>query len=476
MTFKLNDMRQLVFLFLFFPSLVLAQVELSLSSCKEMALQNSQQLRIADRQQQKAIYEVRRYRADFYPKVSLVGLGFYHQRKYDYSLKGGYLPVYKSGNDGKLEPDVMINPETLQPLIGSDGQPIFNLYAFLPDMKLQLNLRGIYSTGVQLEQPIYWGGKIRIAHQMAEIGEDIATKNVRFCRSEVLLETEQAYWQLLREEEQLLAVQKYRAVLQELLKNLQEAEAVGMVTSNETLKAMVRYNEANLMVQQSQNGRTLARMNLCRLVGLSLETELHLQDSLSEQVDPQIWQWDTTIQARPDYDLLKYEVELKSRQVVLQRADFLPQLGISLGYGYSGGLKLNGEGENGATLMALATLKIPIFYGGAGRHKVRSARMDEEISQLNLDKSVQLMQLEVASARYNLQDAQYRVVMARQALAQANENLKVSTDQYQVGTENLAALLEAQAQWQNAYSQWIDAKALLHVGVSIYLKSIGKLE
>ena len=66
--------------------------------------------------------------------------------------------------------------------------------------------------------------------------------------------------------------------------------------------------------------------------------------------------------------------------------------------------------------------------------------------------------------------------MARNALSQAKENLKISNDQYQVGMENLTALLEAQAQWQETWSQWIDAKALLHLRVSQYLKAIGKLD
>ena len=61
-------------------------------------------------------------------------------------------------------------------------------------------------------------------------------------------------------------------------------------------------------------------------------------------------------------------------------------------------------------------------------------------------------------------------------MLQARENLKISSDQYQVGMENLTSLLEAQAQWQEAWSQWIDAKAMLHLGESAYLKAIGKMD
>lgn len=453
-----------------------AQVDLNLEMCREMALQNSKEIRIAGKQQQKAAFDVKMYRANYLPKISAVGVGLYNQRKYNYKLKGGYLPTYKPGANGQLEPNVMLDPATQQPVIGADGNPVFNEYAFLPDIKLELSLRGAYSAGVQLEQPLYMGGKVRAAHLMAKIGEDIAAENVRFNRSGMLLETDRAYWQLMRVEEQVLAAAGYRAVVQELLKNLKDAQAVGLSMSNDVLKAQVRCNEADLMLQKARNGQVLARMNLCRLIGLDLQTEVRLQDSLSETVNPAIWGLDSSVAQRPDYNMLTSEVELKGRQVALDRADFLPQIGVTAGYGYGGGVKLNGDDEASASFTALAAVKIPVFHWGEGRNKVRSARMEEEISRLNLEKSADLMQLEVTSARFSLQDAQTRVVMAHNALLQAKENLKISTDQYQVGMENLTSLLDAQAQWQQAWSQWIDAKTALHLCVSAYLKAIGKLE
>lgn len=470
-------MKKYIFFFLMLlPCLGFAQVDLSLGMCREMALQNSKEVNIAGKQQEKAAYDVKMYRADYLPKISAVGLGLYNQKKYNYKLKGGYLPTYKPGADGQLEPDVMIDPQTHSPVIGPDGNPVFNSYAFLPDIKLQLGLRGVYSAGVQVEQPIYMGGKVRTAHEMAKVGEDIARENIRLSRSDMLLETDQAYWQVVRIGEQASAALKYREVVKELVKNLQDAQTVGMTTSNDVLKAQVRLNEADLMVQQAQNGYILAQMNLCRLIGLDLQTRLNLLDSLSETVNPVIWTLDSAVSQRADYQMLMRQVDLKERQVALDRADFLPQIGVTAGYGYGGGLKLNGDDEASATFTAMAGVKIPVFHWGEGKNKIRSARMEEEISRLNLEKSSDLMELEIVSSRFSLRDAQTRVVMARNALAQASENLKTSTDQYQVGMEDLTSLLEAQAQWQQMWSQWIDAKASLHLSEASYLKAIGKLE
>ena len=64
----------------FLPVIVPAQVDLNLRLCREMALESSKEVSIADKQQQKAAYEVKMYKADYLPKVSAVGFGLYHQK------------------------------------------------------------------------------------------------------------------------------------------------------------------------------------------------------------------------------------------------------------------------------------------------------------------------------------------------------------------------------------------------------------
>lgn len=260
-----------------------------------------------------------------------------------------------------------------------------------------------------------------------------------------------------------------------MVQNIGDAEEVGMTSSNEVLKVKVRYNEAELMLQKAENGLVLSRMNLCRLIGLDLHTEIVIRDTLPETITPGILGEGEDITERPDYHLLKKEVELKQQQIQLTRSEFLPQIGVSVGYGYGGGLELNGKSDANASLNAMASVQIPVFYWGEGRNKVRAAQTEQEMTQLNLEKSAQLMELEVASTRFNIKDAQKRIEMCRDALAQAKENLRISQAEYEIGTESLSNLLEAQAQWQDAWSQWVDAKAILQLSETEYLKAIGRL-
>ena len=97
---------------------------------------------------------------------------------------------------------------------------------------------------------------------------------MRLNRSQVLVELEQAYWQCIRVRELVLVARKYKEVVGELVKNLEDAQQTGMTSLNNVLKAQVKFNEAVLQLQKAQHGQELSRMNLCRMVGLDLETRI----------------------------------------------------------------------------------------------------------------------------------------------------------------------------------------------------------
>lgn len=461
---------------LFGVSTLQAQVmELDLQTCRKMAVENSRKLQSARQQGLKASYEKNSYRANFLPKVSATGLYAYVQKKMEYKINGGYLPVYQAEDIGQALPLNSIKLNNGQPVIGADGMPVFNQYAFMPDINLAIGLRNVYSVGLTVEQPLYMGGKVRSAFRMAAIGKEMADLNIKYSWAEVITEADEAYWQYVRVKEQAKVAETYLRVVEELVKNVGDANQTGMASQNDLLKAQVKQNEAELLLSKATNGLALSGMNLCRIIGIDLHSSLAVQDSLQEDILPGILASNDDISARPEYNLLEKQVELKEKQVALTRSDFLPQFGVAATYGYGDGITLNGESEGLATFAAMASLKVPIFSWGEGRNKVKAVKAEEEIAKLQQEETVQLMQLEVARARYNIDDAQKRVNLTHKSLAQARENLQDSKNRYEVGMETITEYLEAQAQWQKAWSDWIDARAELRLSETYYLKATGRL-
>ncbi|MDE5639917.1 MAG: TolC family protein [Odoribacter sp.] len=452
---------------------VSAQMKVDLRKCREMALESSRKMAVAEKQVVKAGYDRKAYRANFFPKLSAMGMYAYMQKEYSFKIKGGNLPTFIPGENNALLPNYLYHNG--QVVMGADGRPVFAQYAYMPDIALTMGLDHAYMLGGLLEVPVYMGGKIRNAYRMASIGTEMAELNLHYNRAGVIAEADEVFWQYVRLQEMELSAQKYKEVVKELVKNLTDSRQMGMISRNDLLKAQVKLNEAELLYQKTQNGKRLAGMNLFRVIGLDLNTLLEAVDSLKGGVTPGILEDEITVTQRPEYSILDKEVELKQKQVELTRSDFLPHLGVSVSYGYTDGISVNGESEGVASFMAMASLKVPVFHWSEGRNKVKAMRAEQEMSELKKEDASRMMLLEATKARFSVEDAVTRVKLTANSLLQAEENLAESKNRYEVGMETLTAYMEAQAQWQKAWSDWIDAKAELRLSETGYLRATGRL-
>ncbi|RCW34517.1 TolC family protein [Marinilabilia salmonicolor] len=452
-----------------------AQVELNQQKCREMALDYSRQIKISENRHQQAVLSGKIAKAQHLPKLSASGLYFYKPDPLEYSLEGGYLPTYTPGPNGEMQPNVQINPNTGAPVTGPDGNPVFNMYAMMPDMNLNIGLEGVTTAGVQIEQPVYMGGKIRTANKLANTGIEVSKKQMDLKKSEVIANVDAAWFQYLAVKEKHLAANEYKILLDSLKATIEATNREGMATRNELLKVQVKRNEAILLKQKANSGLQLAQMNLCRLIGLPLDTNLII-DAPEETTLPDIQIIEDNNPAdRPEYQLLNDAIEAKQYQEKMARAGMLPQIGISAGYSYLGGLKINGQETDEMAFSAMASVKIPIFKWFEEQNKLSKARLETEVARMELEENEKLLQLDIARARFNLEESFTRLQLTEKALEQAQENLETSESLFEEGMEPLVNLLEAQVQWQKAESEYIDAKTSVKLMHTYYLKATGHL-
>ncbi|MBN2484624.1 MAG: TolC family protein [Bacteroidales bacterium] len=459
-----------IFFLLFFALAATAQEQLSLQKCRELALQSGHEILVAEKNILKAGNEKAAMRTLFLPSVSASATGIYLKDNFETEI---YLPTATPNPaTGELQPNIMVDPLG-QPVIGPDGNPVFNLYAWLP---LELSLQGAYLAGVQAEQPVFAGGKIITANKMATIGSEIARQNLLMQQANIIASADQAYWLYISVSEKLKLAENAATMLKELVKKASDAYETGMASENDYLKAKVEYNKALLNVQKASSGLELARMSLCRITGMPYSTQLFLTDTLAEMtIALPAGTEDENIANRPEYKLLESTVALEDQKVNLARADFLPQAGIRAGYSYLGGVEFAGSDYSNTNLSVMASVKIPLFHWGEGMKKVSSAKVSKDIKQLELENAARLMQLETEQARFNLNHAALQIEIAENALGQATENLRISNDNYELGAETITDLLIAQTSWQQAYSELIEAKANYKTQETLYLKAAGKL-
>src|SRR5690625_6890205 len=92
---------------------------------------------------------------------------------------------------------------------------------FVPDITLELKLNQTYNASVVEEQPIYTGGKIKTAHKMAEKGREMAEANVALSEIEVLVLSDEAYWNVVKVKALIESAVQYKETLEELHRMVQ---------------------------------------------------------------------------------------------------------------------------------------------------------------------------------------------------------------------------------------------------------------
>ncbi|MBQ4056503.1 MAG: TolC family protein [Bacteroidaceae bacterium] len=433
-----------------------AQETLTLSKCRAMALENNKQMAAAIKQTQAARYTEKSYWANFFPNFTASGSGLHSTMNGSFNIPGGNLPTFIPDATGQFLPN--------------------NGFAYFPGIDLNYKVRTIYMGGLQVEQPIFMGGKIKAAYKMATLGKQMAQLNENLTSTDIILETDQAYALMIKAQEMNKVAESYHAVLQELMKNVQSAYKHGLKSKNDVLKVQVKLNESELSIRKAQNALRLANMNLCHLIGKPLNETLHISDDfpiIELQSETQI----NDITARPEYNILDKQVDLAKQQVKLTRSELMPQIGIRGSYDYIHGLKVNEQTMfDKRNFFVLLNVSIPIFHFGERINKVRAAKMKLEQTRLEQADLNEKMLLELTQSANNLDEAKLEAELADQSLLQADENRRISKGEYEAGLESLADHLEAQALWQQAYENKVDAHFQLYLNYVKYLKAAGQLK
>lgn len=461
---------QYTILFCFLVLFGHAQMVLSLEECRKMALENSRDIQMAEKTIEKATAEQAAMRSYRLPSLSGSATGVYLK---DDFKKEMYLPtVVPDLATGSLVPNIMVDPFG-QPVVGADGMPVFNSYAWLP---LEISLQGAYLAGISVEQPLYTGGKISAGNKMAAIGREMAGYNLELQKMNVLEEVDQAYWLYVSVKEKVKLAEKAVEMLGQLHEKVNHAFETGLVHQNEVLKVQVQQNKAELDLQKARSGLQLTRMSLCRMIGVSFDTPIVAADSLIDFSIPILEQLGgEDVSARPEMKVLRKTVAMEEQNIRMVQSDYLPTLGVSAGYNYIGGIKISETSYDKGNAMLLASLKVPVFNWGQGKNKIASARASKEMKELELEKNQKLLELQMEQARLNLQDAILRIEISEKALEQSNENLRISNDNYELGFETLSELLVARVEWQKTFSELIDAKTDCKIKETTYRKVTGRL-
>lgn len=122
------------------------------------------------------------------------------------------------------------------------------------------------------------GGKIVAYNKITKYAEQLAESQHATGMQDIILSTDQAYWQVISLINKKKLAQSYLQLVSQLDSDVDKMITEGVATKADGLSVKVKVNEAEMKLTQIDNGLSLSKMVLCQLCGLPLNDEIRLAD------------------------------------------------------------------------------------------------------------------------------------------------------------------------------------------------------
>lgn len=309
--------------------------------------------------------------------------------------------------------------------------------------------------------------------QYAQIAANLNQNNAI---QQVILQVQQAYYQVLGLQAQVTANQESLQQAQTSLTVTEALRANGVAVIGDVYQAQSSYSQMQLNLQTSVGSYQTALGQLVTTMGLPVDTSiqlvpLHNPPSI-EQITrsmPQLLA--TAEQNRPD--LLASEATVKENVANLQatKDSVLPQISIDASATPGGYL----SSTTGTTVIAALTVSVPLFTGFQYTYNVKKAQAQLLEAQASRDQLNQQVQQQVWQAYYALKTAEQNVGTAQTLLKSSLQASDQALGQYKSGVGDILAVLTTQTTLANARLQAIQAKLNWYTALAQLAAAVGTL-
>ena len=469
--------------------IVKAQTSLSLDSCRALALTNNKDLLISHEKINAAHYQRKAAFTNYLPNFSATGAYMRNQKEFsllnnDQKAALSGLGSNLAGPIGQAAAGIIATYPELAPLIsslsGSLPAALDQAGNSLVDA-LRTDTRNVYAGAITLTQPLYMGGKIRAYNKITKYAEELARQQHNGGMQEVIMSTDQAYWQVISLVNKKKLAEGYLKLLQQLDSDVEKMIAEGVATKADGLSVRVKVNEAEMTLTKVEDGLSLARMLLCQLCGLDLSSPITLADENMENIPliPTDTHFDlsTAYENRPEIRSLELATQIYKQKVNVTRAEHLPSIALMGNYMVTNPSVFNSfENKFKGMWNVGVMVQLPIWHWGEGIYKTKAAKAEARIAQYQLQDAREKIELQVNQAAFKVNEAGKKLVMASKNMEKAEENLRYATLGFREGVIATSNVLEAQTAWLSAQSEKIDAQIDVKL-TEIYLKkSLGTLQ
>ena len=377
-------------------------LRLTLDQALEIALSESNTIKIADMTVEKTGYARKGSYAALYPNVNING-------SYQRTLQKQVMVMDMGGQAMEIK-------------VGRDNSINATATANMPLVNAQL-WESLKLSGMDVE---------------------LAVEQARSSKISMVKQVKQAFYAVLMAQKSYEVV---AAVYENAQKNFEKTEQrfnVGKASEVERLRAQVTMMNAEPNVSSAENAVLLATWQLKAVMGINLDTDVHVIGTLNDYIDEMLSPYVAEENLDNNSTLIQLGIQDRMLQstIRMQKRQYLPTLAASINYNYSamGDNELRWFPSSTAAL----SLSIPVFDGFQKHNAIKQSKVNRNMLALQREDTER--NLRIAIRNYNDQLAlcikNYQAANATVEIAQ--KSYDISEKMYQVGKATMIELNDAQ--------------------------------
>lgn len=334
-----------------------------------------------------------------------------------------------------------------------------------------------FSLGTSI--PLFTGFQIPNQIKLNQLNLDAATADLEKAKNDIQMQVAQAYVQILYDMEMADVARRQIAIDSAQVARLEAFVSNGKASEAELSQQRATLANSHLTATQADNNYRLSILALTQLLELPTPDGFSIvrpdisglfglygdsgQSALSALSPDAIYA--EALGIKPEIAAQQLRLKGTENSIKIAKAAGLPTLSLSGGLGTNyyttSGFPADGFGKqlkNNFSQYVGLNLNVPIFNRFQTRNNIRSARIDQENQQLQLDNTRKTLYKEIQQVYYNALNAQSKEKSSGEAVKSTADAFRLMQAKYENGKATITEFNEAKNNYMKSESDLVQAR------------------
>jgi len=353
-------------------------------------------------------------------------------------------------------------------LLGNNALRV--IYPDLPDN---------YRTRLDLQWPIYSGGRTDALERAARADANAATEDVAAARTDLRLEITRAYWALVTAMESARVVEESLKSVDAHVRDVKNQFAVGLLPPNDVAAAEAQASRERMLMVQARTVRNTTELEVARLIGQPPGTSIEPAVALAAP---------PAVASTPDDLVAEARRQRSERVALLQRvtaahertraaaAGSKPTAAVGGGFDYANPNPRIFPREDAWKTSWDASINVswPVFDGGRVRADATAADAQERAATERLKDFDESLATEVRQRAQELASSEAAIAAADDAVRSALDARRVVRDRFGAGVATSTDVLESEVALLQAELDRTQAIAAARLAEARLARALGR--